>query len=668
MLWVGIFLVVLTTYLPALAGTKFPWIHHGSGDFLYSMQVRGDSVYAGTGDGFVIVNRKTLAVTRLNTATGSLPKNRYEHFFVDSKHRIWLSEYDRLHLWEKGVWKKVEFPNPRLNEYALFFHFAEDAQGNVWGGEYNGSLVRFGSDGIQVFDSTNSLVKGSSWVGFLDADPSGGIWMRGPAGILHYKDGLWSKDVNARLAPCLENQGIRKIRGDAKGHLWVLSHDRLIEVDSKGCHPRFTGLTALYGRAGSEQNRDDFIIDGNGDKWAVFPGSVVRFSDSATRFDLSRPPFPGADANVLPHVARGGGDETWIYASKGSLIRLNTSSGAVDSVRFGDSKAPFDILGLDFDVQGRTWTGSTEGIHFLADGVWTKTWPDTSFHEQNPAGWFVELLIDKRGTMIGRNAMNDLVVFQADGKPMPRTTAMLQGMEMAKSASGEIWSCGGSTEGKYFNLARYDGTKWVHLPQMRPCTACVATEMAIDSAGSIWLASTEGLFRFNGSEWSAFPAGISGPASDKTISVEFDLQGRLWAATDKGISIHDGLAWKHLTAADFGGRVANIGFLKRDAKGRIWMGLGPFYDQEGWVGYHFDGMLHFVAPSDGLMDYTVNVFAAGADGTFCIGSQAGLNCFRESEVVRVVRRVPLSLRPAPGPGHDALGRKGAGLRGRIFKR
>ncbi|MEZ5313457.1 MAG: hypothetical protein R2862_07270 [Thermoanaerobaculia bacterium] len=103
----------------------------------------------------------------------------------------------------------------------------------------------------------------------------------------------------------------------------------------------------------------------------------------------------------------------------------------------------------------------------------------------------------------------------------------------------------------------------------------VAVAIQTDSEGFVWLASPEGLYRYDGHRWGAVPGGRDGaPVPGVVYDLTRDRQGRLWATLPGvGLASYDGRRW-HVENRESGlpegpfRRVVDTG--GSDGTGEIW--------------------------------------------------------------------------------------------------
>jgi hypothetical protein len=98
--------------------------------------------------------------------------------------------------------------------------------GYLWVATLNG-LARFDGVRFTVFDHTNSPGIESNRFTSLFQDIDGDLWLgTESSGVTHYHRGVFTTYTTIQGLPY---NAVSGTTGDASGHLWVLSHDRIME-------------------------------------------------------------------------------------------------------------------------------------------------------------------------------------------------------------------------------------------------------------------------------------------------------------------------------------------------------------------------------------------------------------------------------------------------------
>lgn len=144
--------------------------------------------------------------------------------------------------------------------------------------------------------------------------------------------------------------------------------------------------------------------------------------------------------------------------------------------------------------------------------------------------------------------------------------------------------------------------------------------IAIAPDGVVWLATANGLSRFDGASWQNFRAD-DGLADNDALDVVVSQQGNVWVATANGLSRFNGRSWRTFRAGQLltnlpSSRVQTVAM---GGDGRLWVGTDAGVVQ-------FNGRF-WQNSSDGLSNSNVLRLVVADDGTVWAGTAAGLNRF-----------------------------------------
>jgi ligand-binding sensor domain-containing protein/signal transduction histidine kinase len=185
------------------------------------------------------------------------------------------------------------------------------------------------------------------------------------------------------------------------------------------------------------------------------------------------------------------------------------------------------ILSLAQTPEGYLWAGTLEGL-VRFDGV-----RFTVFDETNtpvlPDGSIRGLALGRDGTLwIGTNkglaGMRQGTFFPV----APASGANLRGIARLMAASdGSLWIA--TDRDGLFQLS--ENRLWARTGGGLASDGVKA--LAEDSQGAVWVGSTAGLQRWNGTAWTA-PLPFEGREAVAVYALAFDLEGTLWAGTEDG--------------------------------------------------------------------------------------------------------------------------------------
>jgi signal transduction histidine kinase/CheY-like chemotaxis protein/ligand-binding sensor domain-containing protein len=273
----------------------------------------------------------------------------------------------------------------------------------------------------------------------------------------------------------LENP-VYAIEDDGSGGLWLLTQDRLIHQTGG----RRDSIAIPERWRPMVLRNGSVVVLRDGSLAAPCAGAkLLRFDPRSRRFTEVAPPG-GASLERL--AARGDGT-AWAVTRVGNRITVGTYDGEFH---------PRDDLQFDWDTSG------VLAVHQTSDGaIWIGS-----------ANWLAVYRNGQFRHLSAQDGYTDTGVFS-----------------ITEVAPGRVWFGGRST------VTEYDGHAWKVLLHADRTRAIVPAR-----DGSVWTASTDGVYRFKNGAWIDYglPEGLP---STVTYGVHEDGGGRIWAATSRGIGL-----------------------------------------------------------------------------------------------------------------------------------
>ena len=142
-----------------------------------------------------------------------------------------------------------------------------------------------------------------------------------------------------------------------------------------------------------------------------------------------------------------------------------------------------------------------------------------------------------------------------------------------------------------------------------------------DRNGNIWLASWDGIFKYNGNSFTNITSDVS---LSRFFSILEDRKGNFWfASIGSGVFYYDGNSFQNFTIKD--GLASNrVTHIYEDKKGNIWFGT------EGGISFYNGKIFRNFTTKDGLPHNDVNVIIEDKTGKFWIATR-GFACFYDGK-------------------------------------
>ena len=168
------------------------------------------------------------------------------------------------------------------------------------------------------------------------------------------------------------------------------------------------------------------------------------------------------------------------------------------------------------------WDGSA-GTHIavLSNGeVWIA---------HRPGSWVEDDLTRYDGVAM------EVVTIPGVSDPTPENNMpAVRVFEIEAGRDGGLWAVGyHNAEPRRAGLARYDGAVWtlVDWPFSPPSEGPLEADLAVGPAGRVWAAFGDGLWSFDGSDWTGRLEG------EEILEVDVAPDGAVWYADESGIHL-----------------------------------------------------------------------------------------------------------------------------------
>lgn len=132
-------------------------------------------------------------------------------------------------------------------------------------------------------------------------------------------------------------------------------------------------------------------------------------------------------------------------------------------------------------------------------------------------------------------------------------------------SKGTKWFC--SLDG----VARFDGSKWTTFSGANGFLKGTVRTLCEDRTGALWFGTANGACRYSGAEWTFYTPENSLLGNYNTSSIVQDSGGSLWFGTPFGVVRFENPEWTRFTMDD-GLPADEVTCLLEDASGNIWAG------------------------------------------------------------------------------------------------
>jgi ligand-binding sensor domain-containing protein len=292
------------------------------------------------------------------------------------------------------------------------------------------------------------------------------------------------------------------------------------------------------------------------------------------------------------------------------------------------------VYKIVFDAVGNKWIGTYDGLCRLTGSTWT------IYNTSNsglPNNTIYSLALDGNGNKwIGTNGGGlalftgtaGWTIYNTSNSGLPNNNIRYS---IVLDNNGNKWI------GTLGGLTKFDGQNWTtynsgnsSLPYNE------IRDMTVDQNNILWIATSDGMARFNGSQaWTIFkpdnPISSTGLPHNNIMSIAIAPNGVKWIGTSGGLVRFDDVAMTTYKTTNSNIPSNSITSVAVESNSVIWVGT----DQFGIAKFNGTTFTTFNTSNSSLPSNTVHFIKIDASGNKWIGTYAGLALFNESGIVSV---------------------------------
>ena len=506
-----------------------------------------------------------------------------QSIYEDREGRVWFGGSKILGYYDGTVFHDMiplyfqQYKQPSSNRWAKCWGITQDSQGYLWFG--CSSLIRFDGESFHAYDEEEGFSRdGTSYL--VEKDHTGKVWI----GRFKNKDKLWCYADGTFQSVQIDLGGrLRKIQCDREGRMWLCTSEGVLYQNGNGFNrfPLADGLPHPAVKA-VFQDRDHQYW------FATWGGLGLYDAHSISVFDLGKA-FSKEPSEVSQIVQDRQGD-IWVGYVSPILITQSNDIARFDGEHFAfiGSEQGFDIhncFSMYEDHEGYLWFGGLNGL-FRYDGqkvekietIAELDGKSVSAITQDQEGQFIfgywEQSTYKTEFIKEVLSPSPLKIIYQRGEQFQ--TIFLEGKK-----EGFLDRIGTVVVGRkgeiYFHLVCHTGDRG--LARWHPeeglkfygiedgLTDHQVTDLLLDRAGNLWIATLSGLCRFDGRTFHTFTTEDGLPSNHIRCLFE-DRQGHLWLGTDRGVVHYNGQHFQTINSPHIG----PVSQILEDRDGAFWFG------------------------------------------------------------------------------------------------
>ncbi|GAB5535134.1 MAG: hypothetical protein Rubg2KO_13830 [Rubricoccaceae bacterium] len=282
---------------------------------------------------------------------------------------VWVGTYGGVYRWDP---KRKPFRtlrhrprDPASLSTPAVSALAEDLEGQIWIGSFDGGLDRFNpaTGRVTRFGVGSPVGSVMNGVWALHVDSRGRVWAGGGKGLGQIDPQTGRVRVVRGVAELLGGSVVTSLAEDANGAIWVGSFGGLVHSDPA------TGEVTAYPMTGDANGPSRAVVNAvradGAHLWLGLPwGGLDRLDLASGRFDPvplfddGAGRFAGEATYDLYPDGHGGG---WIATASG-LYHTRPDVGVLQHLTTADGLPGTVVYSIQPDVQGRLWLGTSRGL------------------------------------------------------------------------------------------------------------------------------------------------------------------------------------------------------------------------------------------------------------------------------------------------------------------
>jgi ligand-binding sensor domain-containing protein len=518
--------------------------------------------------------------TVYDSAHSGLPLDYITCIVVDSNGHHWIGTFGGgLSDFFGAEWTTFTSSNSGLSSNYIT-SITLDPTGGKWIGTEYGGLAYFSAAGWQIYDTRSSQIPENSVRG-VAIDGLNRKWIATASkGLVRFSGQVWTNYTITNSA--IASNTVLDVKTDAANFVWCATDNGISVFDGTRRWNNYNTVTSGV----NTNNIRCVTIDDTDTKWFGTEKGVARYTapDSWALYVTSETGMPGNEVKAFVRDAEG---HIWIGTNSG-LAFYNGDTWV--SYTTSNSNLPSNqIRALAINSSGVLWIGTAfNGIasfdpHASLDLQWhvydmeNSGLPDNSIQALAVDGSdHVWAGTNYGGVAYLAGTQWAVYNFQNTAGGLPDNGVRAITIDI----DGNIWF--GTN---YGGLTRFDGKEWQVYNSAAGLPDPTVTSIAIDRDGSLWLGTLyNGVMHLKNDKFSSYNIGNSGLLSNYVTCLAIDSDGNKWVGTTNGIAKYNDSDWTAMTALDSGLPENFINCLILDNDSILWVGTdagiglyGDFY-------------------------------------------------------------------------------------------
>lgn len=450
-----------------------------------------------------------------------------------------------------GAWGE---PNTNLAAYGTITGMASDDEGNVWFSSTDGGLVKFNGSDATNMTSDDGLISNHT----VD------VFCKGSSVYTLSEEGVSIYSGEFSTIAAGEFEGAQRIYVDDSDKIWVCTIRDLwsySHLEGWVYHDiRFLGENFEF-----EYDFNTIAQDENEVLWIGSRWGLVSYQSGKHQVYNT---FDGLPSNEIYAILKD---------DEGNLIFPSDNHG----VSYYDGTS-WRWLFYDLDIETAVWMQNTTAAYVTREGeIWL-------------------------GGVSGVSYTTDLQTwgsFSYIGHEEPTSKVPVGNVQaIAEDTNGNIWIGGSSGLDETQGLGRFDGSDWIYLYEEDGLLGETTEHLFGDSKGNMWLSyginSVDALTVIDQElNLTHFTSSDGAPNLKQVWDMAEDTEGNIWVATSDGLGKYNGSEWEKIEEGSGSIKSNRLREITIDGDDNIWISYG---DRGNGLSVLSEGVWYHITTDEGL--------------------------------------------------------------------
>jgi len=493
---------------------------------------------------------------------------------------IWITTQGGLVKFNKNTKEKTYYnrANSNLPDNNLLSLFC-DSNGDVWLGSKYYGIGKFNEAQCTVYNQSNSGLPSNQFNSKIKKDNNGNTWVASLRWMAKFNGDIWNLwETGSDISPF---PIISDFIIDKFGVVWICSTDGFGKIENDA-YSIISGMTSGTNSCIEIDKNNEIWIGTEGKGLFHYNGSIL------TNYNTTNSPLP---TNNIYSISYDSNNNIWMATSEG-LVKFNKYVANL----YSPDNYNKVLLKVEVDSNEIVWCGTYTGALLSFNGS-VFNYYDLS-NSPLRDNYITDILVDNNNIKWIGTKRN--VVKKTDAQFLSEFNRSLSAFVCDNY--GSMWFAFSSGDSCLIKIGPnshlvFNSSNSPFVPN-KP----IVTKMIIDTNNTLWIASKNGLFSYDGIKFLNYNTSNSSIPSNEVLQIVCDKDNNIWGGTGNGLFKFDGITWTVWNRTNSNIPTNVVVGLALDSENKLWFSC---MDENRIIGGDYGGGLTYF-DSQTMKTYNTN--------------------------------------------------------------